>query len=521
MYNLPYYKENDKQVILEFIHKNPFSFISGCSAENKPVATQIPVFIEERDGKLYMSGHMMKHTDHHKAFEQNSNVLCVFTGHHTYVSATWYKNPSQASTWNYMSVYVKGKLRFLDDQGLVDILKKTTLHFENGNLQSSTVYDNLPDDYKNKLMKAIVAFEVEVEHMDTVFKLSQDRDEESYQNIINKLDEGGGDGKTIADEMKKELHNYFILNKAILSGHQLSLYMRCISFVAILLITSCSIQKKLSNSVPSEFDKQGHRGSRGLMPENTWPAMKTALDLGVTTLEMDVVITKDKKVILSHEPWFNHDITTKPDGSFIKTAEEKNFNIYSMTYDDVKTYDVGLKPNPRFPKQQKLKAIKPLLSDLVDSINQYMVTSRRTLPYYNIETKCNPSGDNIFHPAPEEFVELLMDVIKLKRIEDKVIIQSFDFRTLRYLHQKYPHIKTAMLTETSIALEDGLKDLGFIPTIYSPHFSAVNKDVIEQCHQKGIKIIPWTVNEKSKIIKLIALRVDGIITDYPDLFNEL
>jgi len=209
MYNLPYYKEKDPQVVLEFIHKHPFAFISGCDENNKPVATQIPVFIEERNSKLFMTGHMMKQTDHHKGFEKNANVLCVFTGHHTYVSGSWYSDPHQASTWNYMSVHVKGQLRFLGEQALIDVLKKTTLHFEKGDEHSPTVFDNLPEDYRYKLMKAIVAFEVEVEEIDSVFKLSQNRDQESYQHIIQKLEETDADGKTIADEMKRRTSQLF------------------------------------------------------------------------------------------------------------------------------------------------------------------------------------------------------------------------------------------------------------------------------------------------------------------------
>jgi transcriptional regulator len=209
MYNLPYFKEKDQEVVLSFIHQHPFAFIAGCDENNKPVATQIPVFIEEREGKLYMTGHMMKQTDHHKAFEKNGAVLCVFTGHHTYVSATWYSNPQQASTWNYMSVHVKGQLRFLDEQGLVDVLRKTSLHFENNNSHSSTAFDNLPEEYTSRLMKAIVAFEVEVESIDHVFKLSQNRDKESYGNIIEKLEVRDADGKIIAEEMKKRQEDLF------------------------------------------------------------------------------------------------------------------------------------------------------------------------------------------------------------------------------------------------------------------------------------------------------------------------
>lgn len=213
MYNLPYYKEKEQSVILDFINKNPFAFITGCTSDNKPVATQIPVFIEDRNDKLYLSGHIMKGTDHHKAFENNPAALCIFTGPHTYVSATLYSDPQQASTWNYMSVHVKGILRFLDEQGLLDVLRKTTLHFEKNNTESSTVFDNLPADYTSRLMKAIIAFEVEVKSIEHVFKLSQDRDQTSYRQIIQHLKKGDSNARAIADEMEKREEQLF--NKKI------------------------------------------------------------------------------------------------------------------------------------------------------------------------------------------------------------------------------------------------------------------------------------------------------------------
>ena len=209
MYDLPYFKEKDETVIKQFIDQNPFAFLSGCDAENKPVATQVPVFIEEENGKKILRGHIMRNTDHHKAFLHNPNVLVVFTGHHTYVSATWYSDPHQASTWNYMSVHAKGEIRFLDESALADVLRKTTLHFENYNKHSTTVFDNLPEDYKKKLMKAIVAFEIEVKELSNVFKLSQNRDPESYENIKKKLKAQNADGQAIAEEMEKRTRNLF------------------------------------------------------------------------------------------------------------------------------------------------------------------------------------------------------------------------------------------------------------------------------------------------------------------------
>ena len=282
---------------------------------------------------------------------------------------------------------------------------------------------------------------------------------------------------------------------------------------------SCS-SKKSFKSPPSgvgAFDYQGHRGCRGLMPENTIPAFLKAIDLHVTTLEMDLVITKDQQVIVSHEPFFNHEITTKPDGSFIDEKNEHNYNIYQMTYAETQRYDVGLKPHPRFSQQQKLAVHKPLLSDVIDSVEAH-----NSSMFYNIETKTKPETDGIFHPKPDVFVNLLMDVIKSKHIQNRVIIQSFDIRTLQYLHVAYPTIKTALLIEDldKKPLDLQLKDLGFMPTIYSPEQSLVTAELVKQCKDSGVRLIPWTVNESSKIAELKAMGVDGLISDYPNLYKK-
>ncbi len=299
----------------------------------------------------------------------------------------------------------------------------------------------------------------------------------------------------------------------------------------LFLLMACSGSKKtvtpaVSNSNPGQmvqgnFDKQGHRGCRGLMPENTIPAMLHALGMGVTTLEMDVVMTKDKQLILSHESFFNHEISTKPDGTEVSAKEESSLNIYQMMYEEVKKYDVGMKSHPRFPRQEKMKAVKPLLRDVLEAVKQHMMMARRPFPFFNIETKTQPLTDNIYHPEPPEFVDSLMAVIKEKQLEEQVIIQSFDFRTLQYLHQHYPGIKTAMLIEDydKRSLDEQLKSLGFTPSIYSPAYQLVNVTLLKKCHELGIKVIPWTVNEKTKMDELKNMGVDGVITDYPDLFQ--
>jgi len=206
MYNLSYFKEEDKAVVLNFMKEHPFAFISGCDEHNKPVATQIPVFIDEKDNRLFLSGHIMKNTDHHKAFLYNPSVLSVFTGANTYVSAGVYDNPNQASTWNYMSVHAKGILSFLDEKALLNILKRTTDHFDGSDPNSPSSFDNLPREYVQHLSKAIIAFEIEVNEIDNVFKLSQNRNEKSYHNIIESLQKRGDtESVTIANEMEKRI----------------------------------------------------------------------------------------------------------------------------------------------------------------------------------------------------------------------------------------------------------------------------------------------------------------------------
>ena len=208
MYNLPYYKEKDAAVVLAFMKKYPFAMLMGVDAEQKPVATQIPFLFVEKDGQLYLRGHIMKGNDHHKAFEANKNVLAVFTGPHTYVSASWYSNQKQASTWNYMSVHAQGEMRFLEDNELLNMLDEITAYYEN-DPSSPSLYKELPEEYVMRLTKAIIAFEIKVTSIDHVFKLSQNRDKQSFDTILDKLQGGDADAQAIAVEMHKRKGQLF------------------------------------------------------------------------------------------------------------------------------------------------------------------------------------------------------------------------------------------------------------------------------------------------------------------------
>ena len=202
MYNLPYFKEKDPAVVKAFMRANPFVFLAGVSATCQPVASQVPVLIEERGDKLFLMGHVMRKTDHHLAFEQNPNALAVFTGSHTYVSASWYTNQQTGSTWNYMSVHAKGLLAFVNDTVLLNILTRLTAWFEN-NPASPSLVEKMPQEYLDSMMKAIVGFEMEITQLDNVFKLSQNRDRESYLTIADKLQAQGGQAANIAAEMQQ------------------------------------------------------------------------------------------------------------------------------------------------------------------------------------------------------------------------------------------------------------------------------------------------------------------------------
>lgn len=271
-----------------------------------------------------------------------------------------------------------------------------------------------------------------------------------------------------------------------------------------------------------KIDLQGHRGSRGLMPENTIEAMLEAINRGVTTLEVDVVITKDKQVVLSHEPFMNLEIATLPEG-ISNNGNPKSFNIFQMTYVEVKNWDVGSKFNPRFPDQRKMKVHKPLLKDLIDAVESYTKANNLPQVAYNIETKISPDTDELFHPGPVEFVDLLSKVINDAGIANRTTIQSFDPRSLIELHKRKAPFQLSYLIEATskTTAAEVVATLGFKPDVISPDYSMVDASFVEDFHNQQMKIIVWTVNKEEDIKKMALLGVDGIISDYPNRFAVL
>ena len=287
-------------------------------------------------------------------------------------------------------------------------------------------------------------------------------------------------------------------------------------FSFLLLLTACS------SSPPdlSDFDLQGHRGARGLLPENTIPSFIKAVDLGVDTIEFDLVVTADRKLLISHEPWFHHHISTTPDGSPVAQQDELNYNIFTMTYEQTRAFDVGIRGHQNFPNQHPLAITKPLMLDAIRAIEAH--TEQHNLPQmqYNIETKSRPDHYGVMVPYPTEFAALLYaELEELHRefdLFDRVIIQSFDPATLQEFRKLNKYIDQAILVPDDRSIRFYLEELGYVPEIWSPNYRFVTREIVLEAHELGMRVIPWTINTVSEMRNQLEMGVDGIITDYPD-----
>ena len=278
-----------------------------------------------------------------------------------------------------------------------------------------------------------------------------------------------------------------------------------------------------SNFTPEakDIELQGHRGARGLMPENSIPAFLLALDLGVDTLELDVAINAEGHVVVSHEPWMSATICKREDGSEITPEEEKSLRIYAMSDAQVASFDCGSRGHPDHRQQQTMPVAKPLLSQVFEAVAKHAVANdktARTAPVlYNIEIKSKPEGDGVFHPPVKEFAEILYQLVSDHQLVEQTTIQSFDTRALEAMHEIDADISISLLVDNPHGLEPNLSLLSFTPQIYSPDHTLLDQIQIDAAHDNGIRVIPWTVNDAKTMRQLIDLGVDGFITDYPDL----
>ena len=278
-------------------------------------------------------------------------------------------------------------------------------------------------------------------------------------------------------------------------------------FLFLFTVLSCNTEK--------EFDLQGHRGYRGLYPENSIEGFIKSIEIGVNTLELDVVISDDNQVVVSHEPWISSYICLDSVGNKIIDDKEK-YNLYKMDYVTISKFDCGIIGNKQFPEQNKISTFKPTLINTINVLEDYVVDNLIGLPNYNIEIKSNPNTDFIFHPGVKEFSDLVISIVDSLNIIDRVTIQSFDFRILKYINKEYPNISLSVLVSENYNPYKNINDLGFLPDVYSPYYKNLNYNDIKFLKDKKIKIIPWTVNSYSDIAKILSLNIDGIISDYPE-----
>lgn len=276
--------------------------------------------------------------------------------------------------------------------------------------------------------------------------------------------------------------------------------------VVLFLLNNVNCQTK------KDFDWQGHRGARGLFPENSIYGFINALNYPINTIEFDVVISRDSQVVVSHEPWFSDEICDKP------LFEN---NIYKLNLSQIQSVECGVKDHKRFPGQLKVSVSKPSLKEVVLAVNKKCKRDNINNIRYNIELKSKLDWSGVFVPFPDVFSSLVLKEIKALGIENKLTLQSFDTRILEQLHKMDANVKLVLLTNNTKSIKKNLKKITFKPYGYSPNYKTLTKCQVKRLHKSNIKVIPWTVNSKSSIKKMIHKGVDGVITDYPNLIKGL
>ena len=263
------------------------------------------------------------------------------------------------------------------------------------------------------------------------------------------------------------------------------------------------------------FTVHGHRGCRAYLPENTIPAFIKAATLGCHALEMDVVITQDQQVLVSHEPWLNAEICLSPTGQTMTPEEGKSYNLYQMDYAQIKQLDCGSLGHPRFPKQQGMRCYKPSLKDTILAMDHFCAMQGLLPMQFTIEVKREPEDDGIWHPSAEQFIQLILAVLEEQQVMQRTMLQSFDLECLQWAKRLAPNLRLSYLTDDDRPLSEHLALLDFFPGTYGPNFKYITKEMMQEAQALGLAVIPWTVNEEADIIRLMDWGVAGLISDYP------
>ena len=277
------------------------------------------------------------------------------------------------------------------------------------------------------------------------------------------------------------------------------------------------------SSAPHRPEVHGHRGCRGLLPENTLAAFLHALALGVDVLELDVVISADQQVVVSHEPWLSARLGRGPAGERISPSQERSYNLYKLPYATIRHCTVGEWPHPDFTAQQASPGYRPLLREVLQATEAACQRLGRPPVGYSIEVKSMPEGDGIFHPAPVLFTELVLAEIQAAAVHLRTTLLSFDGRILQAARQVAPAQQVCLLSETDVSAASLFQQLGFVPELFGPDFRLLSRARVQAlaAAYPGLRLVPWTVNTEADLREVLTWGVAGITTDYPDRLMAL
>jgi glycerophosphoryl diester phosphodiesterase len=263
----------------------------------------------------------------------------------------------------------------------------------------------------------------------------------------------------------------------------------------------------------NRFHAQGHRGIRGLMPENTIEGCIEAVRLGFGGLEIDVVCSQDGQIVVSHDPWMSPLFCNFPNGEPVLQGSDPNVNLYKMPYDLIRQFDCGGRGNARFPLQKHIKTHKPTLIELVEAVFLFCETHNYPKPFFNIEVKSHPDWFGKYVPMPNEFIKHLAEPLSILP-PYTYYVSSFDLIFLRALKKANPQTAIALLTENKLSFKDNVRILGFKPDIFSPYYRFLNNADIRVCKKMGIALIVWTVNDLDAVSRLKKQGIRGVISDF-------
>ncbi|MBM3162869.1 MAG: glycerophosphodiester phosphodiesterase [Chlorobi bacterium] len=269
------------------------------------------------------------------------------------------------------------------------------------------------------------------------------------------------------------------------------------------------------------FEIQAHRGARAFFPENTVEAFCRAADLGVRVVEFDVLVSGDHRLVVSHDPWLSAPLCCAPDGSPLPPGHHDRYRLYRMPYEEIVRFSCGL-PDPAFPLQQATGSPKPLLSRVFREVDAYM--QKAGLPgemTFNLELKSWPAGDNLLHPPPDEYAALLTGMPELSALASRIRVQSFDRRILLEVWKRAPGLCFGLLVENRRHFEPFPWEPGFVPAYVNPYYSLLSIELADSLHDRGVLVIPWTVNRIDDMLAVKCMGADGIITDHPELALQL